>query len=68
MWQDCLAGRLPRPDLANLDAYLEVGNQAEHEEREVQSIPDYLGWWRERLARRARFRPLPPDRRLVDAS
>ena len=68
MWQDCLSGRLPRPDLANLDAYLEVGNQAEHEEREVQSIPDYLGWWRERLARRARFRPLPPDRRLVDAS
>jgi predicted O-linked N-acetylglucosamine transferase (SPINDLY family) len=64
MWNHYQKGELPQPDLANLDAYLEVGCQPPHEEIEVQTIKDYQGWWRENLARRHRFRPIPPDRRL----
>lgn len=65
MWEDCLHGRLPRPDLANLDAYLEVGIEAEHEAVETQLRDDYDAWWRQRLAARHRVRPLARDRRLV---
>ena len=65
MWQQFEKGTLPRPDLANLDVYWEVGNQVDHEELEVQSIADYQGWWLERLAKRNSFRPVAPDRRLA---
>ncbi|MYL84273.1 glycosyl transferase [Desulfovibrio aerotolerans] len=65
MWRACKQGELPRPDLANLDVYLEIGNQADHEGSEVQGRADYHGWWLERLAARHRLRPFPPDRRLA---
>ena len=65
MWEQFENGQLPRPDLANLDAYLEVGNQVDREETEVQSIADYQGWWRERLTKRHNFRPIAPDRRFA---
>ena len=65
MWQAFAAKALPRPDLANLDVYLEVGSQFDHEGSEVQGIKDYHGWWAERLARRNRLRPIPRDRRLA---
>jgi predicted O-linked N-acetylglucosamine transferase (SPINDLY family) len=64
MWGEYQKGDLPQPDLANLEAYLEVGHQALHEEIEVQTLQDYQGWWRENLARRHACRPIPPDRRL----
>jgi len=65
MWREHLDGNLPRPDLTNLEAYLEIGLQTNADEIEVQGITDYHGWWRERLARRSRYRPIAPDRRLV---
>ena len=64
MWRDHEAGRLPRPDLANLDVYLEVGSAFDHEGTEVQNIADYEGWWAARLAARNALRPIPRDRRL----
>jgi predicted O-linked N-acetylglucosamine transferase (SPINDLY family) len=67
MWRDFEGGALPRPDLAELGVYLEVGLEARHEEVEVQRVADYDGWWRERLERRIRFRPAGPDRRLLAA-
>lgn len=67
MWADLEAGRLPQPDLANLDVYLEVGAPLDHEEIEVQAIDDYHEFWRERLLRRHAHRPIPTDRRLIDA-
>lgn len=67
MWADLRAGRLPKPDLANLDAYLEVGLEPDAEAIEVQTLADYRGWWRERLARRHRVRPIGPDRRIWTA-
>lgn len=67
MWRDFRNGDRPRPDLGNLDTYLEVGCPVNHEDREVQSMDDYHGWWRQRLADRDRFRPIAPDQRLLRA-
>lgn len=64
MWEDCRQGRLPVPDLANLDSYLEVGMTHDHDAVEATAIPDLRAWWRDRLARRHAYRPVPPDRRL----
>lgn len=67
MWNAFTEHRLPRPDLANLDAYLEAGCEFDHEETEVQAVPDYIGHWHRLLAPRHAFRPLTPDRRLLDS-
>ena len=64
MWRRCAAGALPRPDLANLDIYLEVGEAANHEEIEVGALEDYRGWWMTRLLQRHGVRPIQPDHRL----
>jgi predicted O-linked N-acetylglucosamine transferase (SPINDLY family) len=63
-WTDYQGGRLPLPDLRNLDVYLELGGEENHDEVEVQAIKDYPAWWRAKLARRDRFRPVSPDGRL----
>lgn len=65
IWARHQAGTLPRPDLTNLDVYLEVGLQTDHEQVEMQDVADYDGWWLDRLARRHLARPIGPDRRLV---
>jgi predicted O-linked N-acetylglucosamine transferase (SPINDLY family) len=65
MWQQFEKRSLPRPDLTNLDAYLEVGNQVDHEETDVQSMVDYQGWWIDRLAMRHSVRPIAPDHRFA---
>ena len=65
MWGRFERGDLHRPDLANLDVYLEVGCQVKHDEVEVQTIENYEGWWQKKLALRHAFRPIAPDHRLV---
>ena len=64
MWRQCEAGTLPRPDLTNLDVYLEVGAAVDHEAIEVGAVEDYRRWWLTRLAERHAVRPIQPDRRL----
>lgn len=64
MWADREAGRLPQPDLANLDVYLEVATDFDHEAIEVGTIADFHRYWRERLEKRHRRRPIPADGRL----
>ncbi|MHC1712324.1 MAG: tetratricopeptide repeat protein [Solidesulfovibrio sp.] len=65
MWREFTQGALPKPDISNLDVYLEVGSQMNHEDFEAQMLEDYHGWWVEQLSRRHRLRPIDPDRRLV---
>jgi predicted O-linked N-acetylglucosamine transferase (SPINDLY family) len=65
MWTEFQQGRLPRPDLRNLDTYLEVGIQLDHEDTEVQTIADYHEHWRTQLALQHAYRPIAPDQRLV---
>jgi predicted O-linked N-acetylglucosamine transferase (SPINDLY family) len=64
-WDEHQNSRVPRPDLTNLDVYLEIGSQVNHEELEVQTIEDYRNWWLEKLTARHLLRPIPLDGRLV---
>ena len=68
MWQAYESGNLPRPDLKNLDVYLEVARELDPDAFEAQTLADYHGFWLERLARRHRHRPIEADRRLVSAA
>jgi hypothetical protein len=67
MVADYHAGRLPKPDLANAEAYLAVGVEIDHEEIEMQAVEDYEGFYLERLAAKHRYRRIPPDNRLWTA-
>ena len=64
MWEDQTANRLPKPDLANLEVYLDVGIQQDYDEEEILAIKDYKSWWQAKLARRHTFRPIAADRRM----
>ncbi|MFT4076375.1 MAG: tetratricopeptide repeat protein [Asticcacaulis sp.] len=64
MWQTCLDDKLPQPDLANLGTYFDLALQHDHEAIEVQTLADYKGFWREKLAKRHAYRPIPHDQRL----
>ena len=60
-------GATPRPDLTNLEAYLAVGTEHDHEAEEMLAAPDYQGFYRAQLARKHLARPIPPDARLWTA-
>ena len=64
MWNELQSGQLPRPELANLDVFVELGSKVSHDEIEVQIIQDYHAYWLDMLARRHRLRPLLADSRL----
>jgi len=55
---------LPRPNLANLDAYLETGIALDHEHQELLAIADYEGLYKTALERRHLSRPMNADGRL----
>jgi predicted O-linked N-acetylglucosamine transferase (SPINDLY family) len=61
---DHQAGRLPVPDLTNLEAYMAVGCDLDHEGRDLMLASDYDEIYRAGLARRHLVRPLSPDARL----
>ena len=67
MWRAQQSGALPRPDLSNLDVYLEVASQLPLDAVETQLLPDYQAVWLERLARRHTHRPIAKDTRLISA-
>ncbi len=58
------AGRLPRPNLANLVSYLEIGANIDHDTAEIGVAADYHAIYRAALAARHRNAPLPADGRL----
>jgi predicted O-linked N-acetylglucosamine transferase (SPINDLY family) len=64
MWQDYLEGRLPAPDLTNLDLYHEIGCDLDHEGTEFLTLADYESLYRRSLAARSGLYPLPHDKRL----
>lgn len=64
MVADYHAGVLPRPDLTNLEAYLEVGALLDHEGQEMAAAADYADLWKAALGRRHLARPMAPDARL----
>ncbi|HVZ33338.1 MAG TPA: hypothetical protein VG963_12990, partial [Polyangiaceae bacterium] len=68
MWQAQQRRALPRPDLRNLDVYLEVASKAPIDAFEMQGMADYHGHWLDKLAARHRHRPIEPDARLISSA
>jgi predicted O-linked N-acetylglucosamine transferase (SPINDLY family) len=66
MWGDAEAGRVPVPDLTNLDAYSEIGLELGLAAGEGLAPGASREQYRERLAARHRVYPLKPDGRLWD--
>ncbi|HEV2531961.1 N-acetylglucosamine transferase [Phenylobacterium sp.] len=64
MVADYRAGRLPSPDLTNLETYMAVGCDLDHEGRDLMACADYPDLYRAGLAGRHAVRPLKPDGRL----
>ena len=52
------SGRTPQPELANLDAYLEIGASLDHEADELLARADYVEIYGTAMARRHAVRPL----------
>ena len=68
MWDDFIEHRLPVPNLANLDIYLDIGVDAAENRMDVLAIPDHRDWYRERVAHRHRWVPVPDDGRFWTAA
>jgi predicted O-linked N-acetylglucosamine transferase (SPINDLY family) len=64
MWADFMEGRLPRPDLRNLDVYLEAGAEHPAETIDFATEEAYFARWRNALAERDRLYPIPADSRI----
>lgn len=65
MWSDYERGELPRPDLRNLDVYLELGSDPAHQARDIEPSDAYVQAWLQRLQARHEFRPLAGGDRFV---
>jgi predicted O-linked N-acetylglucosamine transferase (SPINDLY family) len=64
MWQDYLRGRLPKPDLSNLDLYLEAAVERDIESCEMAEHNALDEWYRQKLLQRHRVYPIHRDGRL----
>ncbi|MDX2224629.1 MAG: glycosyl transferase, partial [Rhodospirillaceae bacterium] len=64
MWSDFEAGTIPRPNLANLDIYNEIGIALDDPNIELLAVGDYQDRYRQKLIEFDNFSPLPPDARL----
>jgi predicted O-linked N-acetylglucosamine transferase (SPINDLY family) len=64
MWQDLEAGRVPKPDLCNLDIYHEVALDLDFENTELLNEQDYRSLYRRKLAEWHDTYPIQPDGRL----
>ncbi len=64
MWQEAIDGRMPRPDLQNLDIYGEIGAEMDRDDVEIGAVPNYLELYSGQLAERDGFAAVPPDARL----
>jgi len=64
MWADFKANRLPRPDLTNLDVYLDIGIELDQNDRDLLTVPNYTDLYQQKLAERDSFSLIRPDDRL----
>lgn len=65
MWSDYSRGELPRPDLRNLDVYLELGSDPGRQARDIEPQAAYVQGWIQRLQARHEYRPLAGGDRFV---
>ena len=64
MWHEYETGTLPRPDMANLDVYHEVGVDLSQTGVDALDDAEYFAAYRRGIAYRHSFSPIPPDNRL----
>lgn len=64
MWNEYVSGKLPQPDLANLETYLEVGDDFDHDKIEMLAVENYEELYRNSIERRHKYYPIPADTRL----
>lgn len=64
MWADWEAGRLPIPDMTNIELYGDIGSAFDHDAEEFGFMPDYEQRYRDALALRHAYSPIPYDCRL----
>jgi predicted O-linked N-acetylglucosamine transferase (SPINDLY family) len=58
------AGQRPRPNVANLETYLDIGIALDSDEREMLVETDYDNLWKTALIRRHLVKPMAPDGRF----
>lgn len=64
MWVEYKAGKLPRPNLTNLDVYHDISVALDKDDVELLTMPNYLEHYRQRLAEKDAYAYLPPYGRL----
>ncbi|HWC62618.1 MAG TPA: hypothetical protein VG501_03280, partial [Rhizomicrobium sp.] len=57
-------GKLPQPNLANLESYLDAGTDHDHESEEMLAVEDYAGFYKTKLKELHLSRPMGADGRL----
>jgi predicted O-linked N-acetylglucosamine transferase (SPINDLY family) len=65
MIEDWMAGRIPKPDIANLEVYHEIGAAMDLEALGALGDAAYEAAYRARIADRDSVWPVPPDRRFA---
>jgi len=64
MWRDFLNGTLPRPNLANLEIYNDIGVELDKDDVEMLAVPNYEELYEEQLLHKSGFYHLSEDGRL----
>ena len=64
MWEDFKNGELPQPNLSNLDLYLDIGAEFDHDAVEMLSVADYPENYRAVVQKRHDYCPIAPDARI----
>lgn len=68
MWDEFCEGKLPRPDLTNMDVYLDRGCERDPDSVEVLATSDYADFYKTEFLRRHRYSQMVPDQRLWTAA
>ena len=64
MWEEYSSGKLPRPDLTNMDTYMDVGSDFDHDEKEMLVVENYEEFYKDGIARYHKYYPVAADNRL----
>jgi hypothetical protein len=67
MWADFRGGRLPIPDMRNIDIYRKIGLEQDFEAIELLDDNAYRALYRDRIVDRDRLYPVFPDARMWPA-
>jgi predicted O-linked N-acetylglucosamine transferase (SPINDLY family) len=68
MWADFMAGRLPKPNLANLEIYNDIGVELDRDDTEMLQVRDYEELYKAKLLHKGDFHHLCDDTRLWPVS